>query len=58
MKVCFFHLKAHAIFDEQSEAPIGGWVSRRFDRKVAAPTLVWKARLAGDSCLRTSISCE
>ena len=43
---------------EGSEAPIGGWVSRRFDRKVAAPTLVWKARLAGDSCLRTSISCE
>jgi hypothetical protein len=36
--------------------PIGGWVSRRFDRKVAAPTLVWCARVAGDCVLRTRIA--
>jgi hypothetical protein len=35
--------------------PIAGWVSRRFDRREAAPTLVWRARLAGDCVLRTVI---
>lgn len=24
MRICFFHLKAHAIFDSKSEAPVGG----------------------------------
>jgi heparinase II/III-like protein len=38
--------------------PIGGWVSRRFDRKVAAPTLVWRSRIAGDCVLRTTIACR
>ncbi|MEP7070649.1 MAG: alginate lyase family protein [Usitatibacter sp.] len=40
-----------------SEAPIGGWISRAFDRKQPAPTLVWRARLAGDCVLRTQIDC-
>jgi hypothetical protein len=40
-----------------STDPISGWVSRRFDRKVAAPTLVWTARLTGPRCLRTEIAC-
>jgi hypothetical protein len=40
-----------------SEAPIAGWVSRRFDRKVASPTIVWRARLRGDASLRTAILC-
>lgn len=42
---------------EGSIAPISGWVSRRFDRKVAAPTLAWIARLAGPQLLRTDIAC-
>jgi hypothetical protein len=42
---------------EGSTTPIGGWVSRRFDVKHPAPTLVWRARLAGDCILRTRIDC-
>jgi hypothetical protein len=38
-------------------APIAGWVSRRFDEKQPAPTLAWRARLAGATLLRTEISC-
>jgi len=38
--------------------PIGGWVSRAFDRKVASPTIVWTARLTGRSVLRTRIDCR
>jgi hypothetical protein len=38
-----------------ADAPIAGWVSRRFDHKVPAPTLVWRARLSGDTVLRTTI---
>jgi hypothetical protein len=34
--------------------PIAGWVSRRFDRREPAPTLVWRARLACDTVLRTT----
>jgi len=35
--------------------PIGGWVSRAFDRKTPACTLVWRARLAGRSLLCTTL---
>ena len=40
-----------------SIAPMGGWVSRRFDHKSPAPTIVWRARLAGPTVLRTKIAC-
>jgi hypothetical protein len=40
-----------------STSPIGGWVSRAFDRKQPAPTLVWRATLTGRSVLRTEIAC-
>jgi hypothetical protein len=40
-----------------SEAPIRGWVSRSFDRKEPAPTIVWRARLAGDVTLLSYIDC-
>jgi hypothetical protein len=42
---------------EASTNPIGGWISRRFDRKERAPTLVWSGRLSGRSVLRTEIDC-
>ena len=42
---------------EGSVDPIGGWISRRFDHKQPAPTLVWRARLAGDTTLVTEIRC-
>lgn len=40
-----------------SIAPISGWVSRRYDDKQPAPTISWKARLAGEAVLRTEIMC-
>jgi hypothetical protein len=40
-----------------STAPIGGWVSRRFDHKQPAPTVVWHARIAGFVVLRSEIGC-
>jgi hypothetical protein len=40
-----------------STSPIGGWVSRRFDVKVPAPTLAWRARLRGPTVLRSVIRC-
>jgi len=40
-----------------SSSPICGWVSRRFDHKQPAPTVAWKARLAGEVVLRTEIAC-
>ena len=43
---------------EGSEEPKAGWVSRRFDEKVAAPTLVWRGTFAGDTLLRTVIDCH
>ncbi len=38
-----------------STKPILGWVSRAFDRRVATHTLVWRARLAGPTELRTEL---
>ena len=37
-------------------APILGWVSRAYDSREPAPTIVWQARLTGRSVLRTEIS--
>ena len=42
---------------EASEHPIGGWISRRFDRKVRAPTLLWSAIVRGRQVLRTRVDC-
>ena len=41
-----------------SKAPIAGWVSRAFDRKVPSATVVWRARLSGRQVLRTTIDCR
>jgi hypothetical protein len=40
-----------------SVAPIFGWVSRRFDEKQPAPTLVWRCRLEGNVVLHSQIAC-
>jgi hypothetical protein len=40
-----------------SVAPIAGWVSRRFDVKVPAPTIAWRGRLKGSIVLRSEIAC-
>jgi hypothetical protein len=40
-----------------SIAPIRGWVSRRYDDKVPAPTIAWRARLAGEVVLRSEVIC-
>ncbi len=38
-----------------SLAPMLGWVSRAFDVRAPAPTIVWRARLASRAVLRTEI---
>jgi hypothetical protein len=38
-----------------SVAPIGGWVSRAFDTRQPAPTIVWRARLGGRAVLRSEM---
>jgi hypothetical protein len=38
-----------------SVSPIAGWISRGFDKRVPAPTLVWRARVTGNALLRTEI---
>src|SRR5258706_8019728 len=38
--------------------PIGGWVSRAYDRRQPSPTLVWRARIAGPCVLDTAIDCQ
>jgi hypothetical protein len=40
-----------------SVEPILGWVSRRFDEKQPAPTICWRARMAGEVALRSEIRC-
>ena len=40
-----------------SVAPILGWVSRRFDDKLPAPTIAWRCRITGKVALRSEISC-
>jgi len=40
-----------------SIAPILGWVSRKFDERQPAPTVLWRGRLAGESVLRSEIVC-
>lgn len=40
-----------------STAPVRGWVSRRFDQKLPAPTIAWRARFNGDVVLRSEIGC-
>jgi Heparinase II/III-like protein len=40
-----------------STDPVLGWISRRFDRKVPAPSIAWRARLSGNVVLRTEIAC-
>ena len=38
--------------------PRCGWVSRRYHHRQPSPTVVWRARLAGDSLLRTELTCR
>jgi len=38
-----------------SLAPMAGWVSRGFDRREPAATIVWRAKLAGSTLLRTAM---
>ena len=38
-----------------SVAPLFGWVSRAYDSRRPAPTVVWRARLSGSAVLRTEI---
>ena len=46
---------ATSVVQRGSLVPIMGWVSRAFDRREPASTIVWRARLAGRSLLRTEI---
>jgi len=48
---------AHTALYFGSEAPMLGWVARRFDEKRPAPTIVWRARLAKNTGLRSELRC-
>ena len=39
-------------------APIGGWVSRRFDVKSEATTVIWRSMISGDTQLRARIEID
>jgi hypothetical protein len=41
-----------------STSPLCGWVSPHYDEREAAPTIVWRARLAGAQLLRTELMCR
>jgi hypothetical protein len=49
--------KAHVSVSKGSTAPVCGWVSRRFDHKEPAPTVVWRASVSGTTVLRSEIQC-
>jgi hypothetical protein len=49
--------KASAQVYYGSIAPIRGWVSRRYDDKRPAPTIAWRAHLAGEVVLRSEVIC-
>ena len=49
------HEKASTTVYNGSVAPIFGWVSRAYDSRRPAPTVVWRARLSGSVVLRTEI---
>jgi Heparinase II/III-like protein/Heparinase II/III N-terminus len=49
------HEKASTTVYSGSVAPIFGWVSRAYDNRRPAPTVVWRARLSGSVVLRTEI---
>jgi hypothetical protein len=38
--------------------PLSGWISRHYDHCEPTPTLVWRARLAGPTLLRTRLVCR
>jgi len=37
--------------------PVAGWISRRFDEKTPASTIVWPARIGGTTRILTTIDC-
>lgn len=39
-----------------SEAPLGGWISRRFDEKEGITTAVWRGRISGTTQIETTIT--
>lgn len=39
-----------------SEAPLGGWISRRFDEKEGITTAVWRGRISGTTQIETRIT--
>lgn len=41
-----------------STQPLCGWVSRRYDQREPAPTIVWRARLSGPCRMRTRLMCQ
>jgi len=45
----------HAQVLNGSECPIGGWISRRFDRKVSSTTVIWKNVIQGTTTMESFI---
>jgi hypothetical protein len=52
------HPQASAQVYHGSTHPPRGWISRRYDQREPAPTIVWRARLAGPAVLRSELMCR
>jgi hypothetical protein len=52
------HAQASARVYRGSTQPLCGWVSRHYDQCEPAPTIAWRARLAGTTLLRTELMCR
>jgi hypothetical protein len=52
------HPQASAQVYRGSAHPPRGWISRRYDQREPAPTIVWRARLAGPVLLRSELICR
>ena len=52
------HPAGSARLHHGSTEPLCGWISRRYDQREPAPTIVWRARLTGPSVLRSELMCR
>lgn len=52
------HPRAAAQVYRGSTQPLCGWVSRRYDQREPAPTIVWRARIAGAAHVCSELICR
>jgi len=52
------HPRASSQLHCGSLQPLCGWVSRHYDQRQPSATIAWRARLQGESVLRTQLMCR